>query len=147
MKLTVAWIGKTRSSSVQALTEDYLKRLRQYAEAEGVSLKDEKALLAFCQQPRKGLRRRLVLLDARGRELSSNQLADFIRRHQEESRAPLVFGIGPADGFTPAMVAEADWLLCLSKMTLAHELARIVVLEQLYRAFTILNRHPYHLGH
>jgi 23S rRNA pseudoU1915 N3-methylase RlmH len=88
VKLTVAWIGKTRSSSVQALTEDYLKRLRQYAEAEGVSLKDEKALLAYCQQPRKGLRRRLVLLDARGRELSSNQLADFIRRHQEESRAP-----------------------------------------------------------
>lgn len=147
MKLTVAWIGKTKSSPVQALTEEYLKRLRQYAEAEGVSLRDEKALVDFSRHPRQGVRRRLVLADARGRELSSDQLAEFIARHQDENRAPLVFAIGPADGFTPAVVDQADFLLCLSKMTIAHELARVLLLEQLYRAFTILNRHPYHLGH
>ena len=146
MKLTVAWIGKTKSAPVQALTEDYLQRLRQYAEAEGVSFKDEGALVSYCR-PRPGTRGRLVLLDGRGRELSSDQLAEFIRRHQDENRRPLVFAVGPADGFTAAVVGQADLLLSLGKMTIAHELARVLLVEQLYRAFTILHRHPYHLGH
>jgi 23S rRNA (pseudouridine1915-N3)-methyltransferase len=146
VKLTVAWIGKTKSAPVQVLTEDYLKRLRQYAEAEGVSFKDEAALVSYCR-PRQGMRGRLVLLDGRGRELDSNQLAEFIRRHQDENRGPLVFAVGPADGFRAGIVGQADLLLSLSKMTIAHELARVLLVEQLYRAFTILHRHPYHLGH
>jgi 23S rRNA (pseudouridine1915-N3)-methyltransferase len=147
VKLTVAWIGKTRSSAVGSLTEDYLRRLRQYADAEGVSLKDENALPAFCGRPRRGVRSRLVLVDRRGEELSSEQLADFLRRQQDEGRGPLVFAIGPADGFTSSVLAQADFTLSLGKMTIAHELARVLLLEQLYRAFTILRRHPYHLGH
>lgn len=147
MKLTVAWIGKTKSSPVQLLTENYLKRLRQYAEAEGVWLKDEKALLALCGRSRPGVRRRLVVLDRRGAELSSSELAEFIGREQYEKKAPLVFAVGPADGFTPEVVAQADFLLSFGKLTIAHELARVLLLEQLYRAFTILKGHPYHLGH
>ena len=60
---------------------------------------------------------------------------------------PLLFAVGPADGFTEPARNSSALVLSLGKMTLAHELARVVLLEQLYRAFTILKGHPYHLGH
>ena len=147
MKLTVAWIGKTKNAAIQSLTDEYLKRLRQYSEAEGVSLRDEAALLKLCGRDGRGLRRGLVLLDWRGKQLSSEELAQFLRERQERNPGPLVFAIGPADGFSEATREQAEFVLSLGKMTLAHELARAVVLEQLYRAFTILKGHPYHLGH
>lgn len=144
MKLTIAWIGKTKSAAIQALTDEYLKRLRQYAQAEGLSFKDEAALLKFCGRT---TGRRLVLLDFRGKQLSSEELAQFIRDHQDRNPQPLVFAIGPADGFSDETRKQADFQLSLGKMTIAHELARVVTLEQVYRAFTILQGHPYHLGH
>ncbi len=145
MKLTIAWIGKTKSPAIQSLTDEYLKRLRQFAEAEGVSLKDEDALLKLYEG--RGARRRLVLLDSRGKQLSSEELAAFLREHQDRNPLPLVFAIGPADGFSDALRAKADFVLSIGKMTLAHELARVVLLEQIYRGFTVLKAHPYHLGH
>ena len=147
MKLTVAWIGKTKKAAIQSLTDEYLKRLRQYVEAEGVPLRDEAALLKLCGHHRGAARRGLVLLDSRGRQLSSEELAQFLGERQQRNPAPLVFAVGPADGFSDATRERADYLLSLGKMTFAHELARAVVLEQLYRAFTILKGHPYHLGH
>jgi len=147
VKLTIASIGKTKNAAIESLTEEYLKRLRQFAEAEGASLKDEAALIKLCGRNGKGTRRRLVLLDGRGKQLSSEELAEFIREHQERNPAPLVFAVGPADGFSGPLRGQADFLLSLGKMTIAHELARVLLLEQLYRAFTILKRHPYHLGH
>ena len=71
----------------------------------------------------------------------------FLREHQDRNPLPLVFAIGPADGFSDALRAKADFVLSIGKMTLAHELARVVLLEQVYRAFTVLKGHPYHLGH
>jgi 23S rRNA (pseudouridine1915-N3)-methyltransferase len=147
VKLTIAWIGKTKSPAIQSLTDEYLKRLRQYAEAESVSFRDEAALLKACGRDGRGVRRVLVLFDSGGKQLSSEQLAEFVREHQERSVAPLVFAIGPADGFSEAARTQADHILSLGKITIAHELARAVVLEQVYRAFTILKGHPYHLGH
>lgn len=147
MKLTIAWIGKTKSTAVQSLTDDYLKRLRQYAQVEGVSLRDEAALLKFRGRDGRGVRQRLVLLDSRGKQLPSEEFARFIGEHQEHNPLPLVFAVGSADGFAADTIHHADFTLSLGKMTLAHELARIVLLEQLYRAFTILKGHPYHLGH
>jgi len=147
VKLTIAWIGKTKNPAIQSLTDEYLKRLRQYADVEGVAAKDEPALLKLCGRDGRSTRRRLVLLDSRGRQLSSEELADFIREHQERNPVPLVFAIGSADGFGEAFCQQADFVLSIGKMTLAHELARVVLLEQVYRAFTILKGHPYHLGH
>jgi 23S rRNA (pseudouridine1915-N3)-methyltransferase len=147
VKLTVAWIGKTKNAAVQSLADAYLKRLKQYSEAEGFSLKDEAALLKFCGRDGRSARRWLVLLDSRGKQLSSEELAQFIRRHQESNPVPLVFAVGAADGFGDELRRQADFVLSLGHMTLAHELARVVLLEQLYRAFTILKGHPYHLGH
>ena len=145
MKLTIAWIGKTKSPAIQSLTDEYLKRLRQFSDAEGVSLKDEAALVKLCEG--RGARRRLVLLDSRGKQLDSQELAAFLREHQDHNPLPLVFAIGPADGFSDALREKADFVLSIGKMTLAHELARVVLLEQVYRAFTVLKGHPYHLGH
>jgi 23S rRNA (pseudouridine1915-N3)-methyltransferase len=147
VKLTIAWIGTTKNPAVQSLTDEYLKRLRQFAEADGVALKDEAALLKLCGHEGKSTRRRLVLLDSRGKQLSSEELAGFLREHLDRSPAPLVFAIGAADGFSDELRRKADLVLSLGKMTLAHELARVVLLEQVYRAFTILKGHPYHLGH
>ena len=145
MKLTIAWIGKTKNSAIQSLADEYLKRLRQYAEAEGVALKDEVALLKLCDG--RGARPRLVLLDSRGKQFSSEELAGFLREHLDRNTAPLMFAVGPADGFSDELRRKADLVLSMGKMTLAHELARVVLLEQVYRAFTILKGHPYHLGH
>lgn len=147
MKLTVAWIGKTKSLAIQSLADDYLKRLRQYAETEGASLKDEAALLKFSGRDRRGTRKRLVLLDSRGKHFTSEEFARFLAEHRDGNPLPLVFAVGPADGFSPVTLQQGDQALSLGKMTLAHELARVVLLEQLYRAFTILHGHPYHLGH
>jgi 23S rRNA (pseudouridine1915-N3)-methyltransferase len=88
-----------------------------------------------------------VLLDGRGTQLSSEEFAEFIGNHQDRNSSPLLFAVGPANGFSAESRPEAKLLLSLGKMTLAHEIARVVLLEQLYRAFTILKGHPYHLGH
>ena len=147
MKLKVVWIGKTKEPAIQALTDPYVKRLSHYAEVEAVAVKDEPALLKFCARDARPTRHTLVLLDGGGKQLSSEELAKFLQEHQERNPLPLLFAIGPADGFTDEARKAAALVLSLSKMTFAHELARIVLLEQLYRAFTILKGHPYHLGH
>jgi 23S rRNA (pseudouridine1915-N3)-methyltransferase len=89
----------------------------------------------------------LVALDSRGKQLTSEELAIFIDNHQERGTQELVFAIGPADGWSENALALTQTLLSLGKMTLPHELARVVMLEQIYRAFTILKGHPYHTGH
>jgi 23S rRNA (pseudouridine1915-N3)-methyltransferase len=147
MKLKVAWIGKTKEPAIQALTDDYVKRLSHYADVETGAVKDESALLKFCARDARPTRHSLVLLDGTGKQLSSEELAKFVQEHQERNPLPLLFAIGPADGFTDEARKAAGLVLSLSKMTLPHELARILLLEQLYRAFTILKGHPYHLGH
>ena len=147
MKLSIAWIGKTKEPPIETLTDEYLKRLSRYADAQGMALKDESALLKLCGHEARPVRHTLVLLDRSGKQLSSEELAEFLRDHQNRNPFPLLFAVGPANGFAAATRQEAKFLLSLGKMTLAHELARVVLLEQLYRAFTILKGHPYHLGH
>ena len=147
MKLKVAWIGKTKEAAIQSLTDEYLKRLSRYADVEGIALKDEAALLKLCGRDARPARHTLVLLDGRGKQLSSEDLARFLADYQDRNPLPLLFSVGPADGFSDQARQTATLIISLGKMTLAHELARVVVLEQLYRAFTILKGHPYHLGH
>ena len=146
MKIKVAWIGKTKQPAIQALTDDYLKRLSRYADVAGLALKDEAALLVLARGERQKERHKLVLLDSRGKQLSSEELAKLLEREQVQS-LPLLFAIGGADGFSEEARQEAGFVLSLGRMTLPHELARVVLLEQIYRAFTILKNHPYHLGH
>jgi 23S rRNA (pseudouridine1915-N3)-methyltransferase len=147
VKLKVAWIGKTRVAAIQSLTDEYLKRLSRYVEVEGGPVKDEAALLKLCSGDARPTRYTLILLDGRGKQLSSEELAKFLGDYQDRNPLPLLFAVGTADGFTDQARQAATLALSLGKMTLAHELARVVLLEQLYRAFTIMKGHPYHLGH
>jgi 23S rRNA (pseudouridine1915-N3)-methyltransferase len=159
MKICVAWVGKTKEAAIRSLSEEYLKRISRYAEVAGVEVKDEAAILSLAAgrtrtpipaqaraAARAKERHKLVLLDARGKQMSSEELAQFVEREQI-SAMPVLFAIGGADGFSDEMRRQAGLVLSLGRMTLPHELARVVLLEQVYRAFTILNHHPYHMGH
>jgi 23S rRNA (pseudouridine1915-N3)-methyltransferase len=146
MKIKVIWIGKSKEPAIQSLTDDYLKRISRYAEVAGLVLKDEAAVLALARGERQRERHKLILLDSRGKQLSSEELAEFLDREQMQA-LPMLFAIGGADGFSENACRQAGLVLSLGRMTLPHELARVVLLEQLYRAFTILKNHPYHLGH
>jgi 23S rRNA (pseudouridine1915-N3)-methyltransferase len=155
VKIRVAWIGKTKEPAIEALTAEYLKRISRYVTVEGISVQNEDVLLAMCgratpsgrSRKATGARSTLVLLDSRGKELSSEEWANFLRQYQDSNPLPLVLAVGPADGFNEKTKAQAQRTISLGRMTLAHELARVVLLEQVYRAFTILKGHPYHSGH
>lgn len=145
MKIKVAWIGKTKEQAIQSLTDEYLKRISRFAEVEGVAVKDEAAILALASGARKE-KCKLILLDSRGKQYSSEELAALLEREQVNA-VPLLFAIGGSDGFSEVERREAGLVMSLGRMTLPHELARVVLVEQIYRAFTILKKHPYHLGH
>ena len=148
MKIKVAWIGKTKEPAILSLTEEYLKRISRYVPVEGITVRDEADLLAkFGSGAKGGVKASLVLMDSRGKELSSEQFAKFLGDYQDRNPLPLVFAIGGADGLSAAARSAAQQVISLGKMTLPHELARVVLLEQIYRAFTILKGHPYHSGH
>jgi 23S rRNA (pseudouridine1915-N3)-methyltransferase len=147
VKIKVAWIGKTKDPAIGALTEQYLRRIQPFAPVEGIGLRDEADLVAKFASGKGPAKSTLVLMDSRGKELSSEQFARFLGDYQDRNPLPLVFAIGAADGFSDETRSDAQHVISLGKMTLAHELARVVLLEQVYRAFTILKGHPYHSGH
>ena len=150
MKMKIAWIGKTKEAAIASLTEEYLRRISRYVPVEGVALKDEGALLDLGSRgagSKAAAKSTLVLMDSRGKEFSSEQFAKFLGDYQERNPLPLIFAVGGADGFSDGSRAAAQHTISLGKITLAHELARVVLLEQVYRAFTILKGHPYHSGH
>jgi 23S rRNA (pseudouridine1915-N3)-methyltransferase len=153
VKIKVAWIGRTKEPAIQSLTDEYLKRISRYVPIDGQSIRDEDALRELCGRTGSGKgiksahKSTLVLLDSRGKQFSSEEFGRFLGDYQAGNALPLVFAVGPADGFTDATRSAAQYTLSFGKMTLAHELARVVLLEQVYRAFTILKGHPYHSGH
>jgi len=147
VKLKIGWIGKTKDAAIRALTDDYLKRIGRYTEVEGVALTDEAALLKFREKTGTRPAHMIVLMDALGKQLSSVEFAQFLQNHADGNPQPLILAIGPADGFSLETRKAAAMIISMGRMTLAHELARIVLLEQVYRAFTILKGHPYHTGH
>jgi 23S rRNA (pseudouridine1915-N3)-methyltransferase len=154
MKIKVAWIGKTKEPAIQSLTEEYVTRTSRYARVEAGAVRDEAAILRIAGRfpgsrgKSKGSEKStLALMDTRGKQLSSEEFANFLGEYQDRNALPLIFAIGGADGFSDATRQAAQLTISLGKMTLTHELARVVLLEQLYRAFTILKGHPYHCGH
>jgi 23S rRNA (pseudouridine1915-N3)-methyltransferase len=154
VKIKIAWVGKTKEVAIQALTDQYLKRIGRFVPVEGVTLRDEEAVLQLCGRAASvkagksaSGKLTLVLMDSRGKQFSSEEFARFLGDYQDRNPLPLVFAVGPADGFSEVARGAAQHTISLGRMTLAHELARVVVLEQIYRAFTILKGHPYHSGH
>jgi len=148
VKIKVAWIGKTKEPAITSLSDEYLKRISRYSQIQGISLRDEAELLAkFGKGAKSGTNSSLVLMDSRGKEFTSEQFAKFLGDYFDRNPLPLVIAIGGADGFSEMAKTSAYSLISLGRMTLPHELARVVLLEQVYRAFTMLKGHPYHSGH
>ena len=147
MKLRIAWIGKTRSPAIQSLTAEYLKRLSRYAACDAMEFASEAALVKQVEKTTGRTQPVLVLLDSRGKQLASQEIANFLDYQLSHDTQDLLFAVGPADGWTDETRTKAQHVLSFGKITLPHELARVVLLEQLYRGFTILKGHPYHQGH
>jgi 23S rRNA (pseudouridine1915-N3)-methyltransferase len=149
VKLTLAAIGlrAARASAFDDLVETYRGRAGAYAEVETGNFRSTEALFTAIDRQRSRTASILVLLDSRGKQLSSEELARWLGRMRDEGQQRIVFAIGPAGGWTDADRQRATLLLSMGPMTLPHELARLVLSEQVYRAFTILAGHPYHTGH
>jgi len=151
MKLRVVWIGKTRSKELSALIDDFLERLRRFVPAEITEIRDprtgsdkrqlaaeEERLLAALDSDD-----RVVVLDAAGRSWSSQQLAQYVGKHFGNDPRRLTFVIGGYGGMTEKVKERAERKWSLSPLTFTHEMTRLLVLEQLYRAMCILKNHPY----
>jgi 23S rRNA (pseudouridine1915-N3)-methyltransferase len=124
-----------------------LDRITPYAAIEVIAFRSEEALFDFVTRQRARTAAWLVLLDSRGEALSSEQLAKWLGLRRDSGQQMIVFAIGPANGWSERASRQAQTVLSLGPMTLPHELARLVLTEQIYRAFTILAGHPYHIGH
>ncbi len=115
--------------------------------ASAESFRSEDALFEWIDRQQRRTPVILVLLDSRGKQMTSESFAEWLGRQRDNGAQQIVFAIGPADGWSESSRKRATLLLSLGTLTLAHALARVVMAEQLYRAFTILTGHPYHSGH
>lgn len=136
--LTVIAVGKIKNPHLKSLEEDYAKRLRHYTAFEIKEIKENK----FDKFLEPG--DFVVALDERGKSLTSMNLAVWLKEQQNRSVKNIVFVIGDAYELDPAVKKRANLTLTLSALTLPHELARVFLLEQLYRAHTILRGEKYH---
>ena len=149
MRLTLAHIGNRLAASdpFEKLTQMWLERMGSFAETESAAYRSAGAMFEALARAKKGGAQVLVLLDSRGKQMSSEEFAAWLGARRDAGVAHIVFAIGPASGWDEDARKQAGLLLSLSKMTLAHALARAVLAEQIYRAMTILTGHPYHTGH
>jgi 23S rRNA (pseudouridine1915-N3)-methyltransferase len=154
MKLFLASISPTRSrpksDAADTLAADYLTRAARYLPCESQTHTSEAALLASLDRSARQATRTapiLILLDSRGKQLTSEDFAAHLGRLRDSGTQSVVLAIGPADGWSAAARTRAGLIFSLGAITLPHELARTVLAEQIYRALTILAGHPYHSGH
>ncbi len=153
MKLRIVWVGKTKTSAIRDLIEDYLGRLKRFTRTEVVELRDRndvgKQTETIIEKEGEEILSRIesdpfvVALDERGCEMSSVELARFIEKHQIAGTRQMTFVIGGYAGLSDAVRRRADFTLALSRMTLTHEFARALLAEQVYRAYAILHDLPY----
>lgn len=144
MRFRFIWVGKTKEKNWRALQEEYFGRLSHFVKCEVVELKDGtkesegKLILEKLNQSSF-----VCLLDVKGRSVSSHELAAAVETWQNRGLKEVTFVIGGADGASFEVVERADYSLSLSFLTFTHEMARVVMFEQLYRAFTIIKGFPY----
>ncbi len=151
MKLVLAAISPTRSraksDAAATLAAEYLARAAHYIPCEPQHYASEADLLTALARQSTRTAPVLILLDSRGKQLSSEEFAAHLGRLRDSGTQSLTLAIGPADGWTDAARDLASLVLSFGPITLPHELARAVLAEQIYRALTILANHPYHSAH
>ena len=153
MKITLLWVGKTRNVHLKSLIEDYWKRLEHFCElslreVQQVKSETGKGRLAVLEGEKLLARvdasDHVVLLDSTGKGLTTEKFATWLCRHRDQSTRNLVFVIGGHEGISESLKRRADSCLSLSPLTFTHEMARCVLLEQIYRAFNVIQGFPYH---
>ena len=158
MKITLITVGKIKEKYFTDAIAEYMKRLSRYCKPEIIQVADEKtpenAALAVEKQVKDTEGERIlrhvaedafvVALEIRGEMLSSEELADFIKRKQVSGTSHIQFVIGGSLGLSEAVLRRADYRLSFSRMTFPHQLMRVVLLEQIYRSFRIIAGEPYH---
>jgi 23S rRNA (pseudouridine1915-N3)-methyltransferase len=141
MKLRLLMLGKTRREEARALLDDYTARIRHYAGVEVTELRDSGP--AGLRKLKLDSSATIVLLDAAGKQFTSQQFAKWLGDLRDRGTRELVFLCGDAEGFPADLRAAAKQKISLSTLTMPHEFARVVLAEQIYRAFAILSGHPY----
>ena len=155
MTIKLLAIGKTDNKQLQALIDDYQKRLGFYVKFEFEIIPDLKKTKNLSEDQQKQKEGELVLnklnptdvlilLDENGKQLDSVAFSNYLQKHMNSGIKQLVFVIGGPYGFSPEVYQKANGKLSLSKMTFSHQMIRLFVIEQLYRGFTILRNEPYH---
>jgi len=140
MKLRLFMLGKTRRHEIRVLLDDYFARIRRHTEIEALELRDSAAALRKLAADPAAL---IVLLDAAGKQFSSQEFAAWLGGLRDRGQREIIFLCGEAEGFPEKIRQRARTTLSLGSLTLSHELARVVLVEQLYRAFAILSGSPY----
>jgi 23S rRNA (pseudouridine1915-N3)-methyltransferase len=153
MKLTLLSVGDKLPAWANTAVAEYLKRMPREARMDLVEIKPSiragqsadslKAIEAARLLDKLPAGSRLVALDEHGREVTTRELADLLARWMAEGR-DVALVIGGADGLAPSLLEKAELKLSLSRLTLPHALARVLLAEQMYRAVSLLNNHPYH---
>jgi 23S rRNA (pseudouridine1915-N3)-methyltransferase len=153
MQLTLAHIapratdGPRSKDGLGQSANLYLERCAPFARCGAEAFRNEQSLLEWIDKLQGRTTPVTIFLDSRGRQMSSEAFAAWLGKRRDDGAQHLVFAIGPADGWSAAARERAQLLLSFGPMTMAHSLARLVLAEQIYRAFTILSGHPYHAGH
>lgn len=149
MQITLAHIGARGGSKgdFEPIVQNYLERSSALARCRMEGFRSEEAFLDFLDKQQGRTPAIAVLLDSRGRQMTSEAFAAWIGARRDEGTQHVVFAVGPASGWSDAARKRAQLLLSFGQMTIAHALARLVMAEQIYRACTILTGHPYHSGH
>lgn len=140
MKITLLVVGKTTDPRLIALTDEYCARLKHYVPFEIKVITDDNSKGILKAVPTSS---QMILLDERGKEYRSIEFADFIQKKMNSGR-DVVFVVGGPYGFTQEVYDRADGMVSLSKMTFSHQMIRLLFVEQLYRACTIIKHEPYH---
>lgn len=140
MKLRLLMLGKTRRPELRAVLEDYVKRISRYSPIDITEVRDESAALKRLDADRAAT---VILLDAAGKNRPSDDFAKWLGELRDRGTRELIFVCGDAEGFPEALRQRAQQKLSLSVMTFSHELARVALAEQLYRAFAMLAGSPY----
>ena len=141
MKIRLLMLGKTRREEARTLLDDYTARIRHYVDVEVTEFRD--AAPAALRKLKLDSSATIVLLDAAGKQFTSQQFAKWLSDLRDRGTRELVFLCGDAEGFPADLRAAAKQKFSLSTLTMPHEFARVVLAEQIYRAFAILAGHPY----
>ncbi|SHE51484.1 23S rRNA (pseudouridine(1915)-N(3))-methyltransferase RlmH [Caloramator proteoclasticus] len=158
MNITIVSVGKLKEKYLKEGINEYLKRLSKYAKVDIIEVPDEKAPENLSNKEEEMVKEKegqgilkyikenmyVIVLDIKGKQLSSEELADFLSQRALLGESNIAFVIGGSLGLSQTVLNRANYKLSFSKMTFPHQLMRLILLEQIYRGFRIINGEPYH---